>query len=215
MHMGYDFIADLDEYFCEAYANYDKLCLLPGYRMPQMQTTQVDPFGDVVAYTLPANTMRLALQEEKQAILKALKQKMVDVQFSFSFVPVPFRKRVKNLFSKRPYRKVLAEILERAGVSQEEAGKRLDIDGQIWKNICRGRYYPTKNVVFSLAVVCGLPYADAKELLTMQGEGFDYTSVKDTVIAYLLFKKITDPNMVQAALEEYRVTNLFIKEQKE
>ena len=202
MHMGYDFIADLDEYFCEAYANYDKLCLLPGYRMPQMQTTQVDPFGDVVAYTLPA-------------ILKALKQKMVDVQFSFSFVPVPFRKRVKNLFSKRPYRKVLAEILERAGVSQEEAGKRLDIDGQIWKNICRGRYYPTKNVVFSLAVVCGLPYADAKELLTMQGEGFDYTSVKDTVIAYLLFKKITDPNMVQAALEEYRVTNLFIKEQKE
>ena len=57
----YDFIADLDEYFCEKYANYDKLCVLDGYRMPKMQTSEVRADGRTYAYTLPANTMRLAL----------------------------------------------------------------------------------------------------------------------------------------------------------
>ena len=32
----FDFITDLDEYFCEKYANYDKLCVLNGYKMPVM-----------------------------------------------------------------------------------------------------------------------------------------------------------------------------------
>ena len=82
----YDFIADLDEYFCETYANYDKLCVLPGYVMPVMQRSEVREDGRTYAYTLPANTMRLANQEKKAEILAELKKRMTDVTFSF-FLP--------------------------------------------------------------------------------------------------------------------------------
>ena len=96
-------------------------------------------------------------------------------------------------------------------MTAEEAGKRLTIDEGIWKKIVKGAYVPTKNLVFSLALTANLEYADAKQLLIGIGEAFDYTEVRDTVIAYLLFKKITNDEMKKAALEEYRVENLFIK----
>ena len=67
----FDFIADLDEYFCEKYANYDKLCVLQGYKMPKMQDTEVRTDGRTYAYTLPTNTLRLALQENKTELLTA------------------------------------------------------------------------------------------------------------------------------------------------
>ena len=36
--MGFAFMEDLDGYFCEKYANYDRLCVLKGYEMPKMQS---------------------------------------------------------------------------------------------------------------------------------------------------------------------------------
>ena len=81
----YDFISDLDEYFCEKYANYDKLCVLKGYKMPVMQASEVREDGRTYAYTLPASTMRLAAQEKKAELLAALKERMTDVTFSYSF----------------------------------------------------------------------------------------------------------------------------------
>ncbi len=210
--MEFAFIQDLDEYFCEAYANYDKVCLLPGYVMPKMQQTKTDAFGDLVAYTLPANTMRLALQEKKAEMLQALKEKMVDIEFSFSFTPLSLGKRVKQLFSKKKYYRRLTQALTKVSVTPQEAGKRLSVDEKIWQKIVDGAYLPTKNLLFSLALTCNMEYADVKELLTGIGEGFDYTKVRDTVVAYLLFKKITNPDMIKAALGEYKVCNLFLKE---
>ena len=67
--MKFEFISDLDEYFCEQYANYDKICVLPGYRMPKMQDTREDEFGRKYSYTLPAKTMSLANQEKKAELL--------------------------------------------------------------------------------------------------------------------------------------------------
>ena len=208
--MQFDFIKDLDDYFCEAYAGYDKLCLLPGYVMPKMHELKEDAFGDMVASTLPMNTMRLALQEKKEDILRAFKEKIVDVDFSFSFIPVPWYKRLKNLFSKKAYHKQLLEILKNSSVVAEEAAKGLTIDEKIWKKILKGSYLPTKNLIFSLALTANLEYADVKQLLQGIGAAFDYTVVRDTVVAYLLFKKITNPEMKKAALEEYRVKNLFV-----
>ena len=208
--MQFDFIKDLDDYFCEAYAGYDKLCLLPGYVMPKMHELKEDAFGDMVASTLPMNTMRLALQEKKEDILRAFKEKIVDVDFSFSFIPVPWYKRLKNLFSKKAYHKQLLEILKNSSVVAEEAAKGLTIDEKIWKKILKGSYLPTKNLIFSLALTANLEYADVKQLLQGIGAAFDYTVVRDTVVAYLLFKKITNAEMKKAALEEYRVKNLFV-----
>ena len=72
----YDFITDLDEYFCEKYASYDKLTVIPGYKMPVMQATETRADGRRYSYTLPADTMRLANQEKKAEILAQLKEKM-------------------------------------------------------------------------------------------------------------------------------------------
>ena len=62
-------LTDLDEYFCEKYANCDKLCILPNYKMPMMQATEIREDGQSYAYTLPADTMRLARQEKKDELL--------------------------------------------------------------------------------------------------------------------------------------------------
>ena len=66
-----DFISDLDAYFCENYADYDKLSGLTGYRMPLMQATKKDEFGREVGYTLPKTEMRLALQENKESNIRS------------------------------------------------------------------------------------------------------------------------------------------------
>ena len=96
----YDFLIDLDEFFCEKYANYDKLCILPGYKMPMMQASEVREDGRTYAYTLPAETMRLGLQEKKAELLTELKNRMVDTTFSFSFRIHGFWARKKAWFSK-------------------------------------------------------------------------------------------------------------------
>ena len=70
--MGFAFMEDLDGYFCEKYANYDRLCVLKGYEMPKMQTTERREDGTDYSYTLPASTMRLALQRNRAQLLAEL-----------------------------------------------------------------------------------------------------------------------------------------------
>lgn len=209
--MTYDFIADLDEYFCEKYANYDKLCVLNGYKMPLMQASEVDEFGRTRAYTLPANTMRLALQENKKDLLVQLKSKMTDITFSFSFEPVGFFARLKNNYSKYGFTKNFKRMLAKYGIDENEAVKALDVDEEIWKNICKGKFLPSKNLIFSLALTAQFSFDDTEELLAYCYQEFDFTIVKDVVISYLLYNKVYSPVMIQEALEEYKVSNLFIK----
>lgn len=209
--MTYDFIADLDEYFCEKYANYDKLCVLNGYKMPLMQASEVDEFGRTRAYTLPANMMRLALQENKRDLLAQLKSKMTDVTFSFSFEPISFFASLKSKFSKYGFTKNFKRMLAKYGIDEKEAAENLDVDEEIWKNICRGKFQPSKNLIFSLALTAQFSFDDTEELLAYCNQEFDFTIVKDVVISYLLYNKVYSPVMIQEALEEYKVSNLFIK----
>ena len=209
--MSYDFITDLDEYFCEKYANYDKLCILTGYKMPLMQASEVDEFGRTRAYTLPANTMRLALQEKKAELLSQLKSKITDLTFSFSFRPMGFLESFKSKYSKYGFTKNFKKMLVKYGVSEEAAYAGLDISEEIWKNICKGKFLPSKNLIFSLALTAQLSYEDTEELLAYCYEEFDYTVVKDVIVSYLLQNKVYAPQMIAAALDEYKVCNLFIK----
>lgn len=207
----YDFIADLDGYFCEKYANYDKLCILPGYKMPMMQASEVDEFGRTRTYTLPANTMRLALQENKEELLTLLKGKMTDVTFSFSFQPLGFFARLRSKYSKYGFTKNFKKTLQKYGLNEENAAAGLDISKEIWENICKGKFLPSKNLILSLALTAQLSFDDTEELLAYCGAEFDYTIVKDVVVSYLLSNKVYNPEMIQRALTEYKVTNLFIK----
>ena len=207
----YDFIADLDGYFCETYANYDKLCVLPGYVMPVMQRSEVREDGRTYAYTLPANTMRLANQEKKAEILAELKKRMTDVTFSFSFRPYgPFTK-IKNRLSKNAFCKILKSMLAKYGVSAAEALDNLSISEEIWSGILKGDFEPTKNLIYSLALTSQFSYADTCALMVLCGYNFNFTDVKDVVISYLLQQKVYNRGMIDVALAEYKVTNLFIK----
>ena len=206
----FDFIQDLDAYFCERYANYDTLCGLSGYQMPTMQATKTDDFGRTVAYTLPSNTMRLALQPNKDELLKSLKEKLLDKTFSFSFRPYGFFEGLKLKFSRYAFHKHLKAILAKHGITTEDTGKNLAIDTEIWKNIVKGNFEPSKNLILSIALAEHLTFDETKSLLYSCGFEFDFSIVKDIVVAYLLENKVFNRDMIEAALVEYKVTNLFL-----
>ncbi len=206
-----EFLSDLDEYFCDKYANYDKICMLTGYQMPTMQTSKVDEYGRTYAYTLPASVMRLSLQEKKSALLQELKTRIVDKTFSFSFRPLGFFRRFGNVFSKKAPRKVLRATLEKYNLTAEEIGKELNIDEEIWTNICKGKFTLTQNAIYSLALVAHLSIEDATVLLETNGYAFNYAVEKDVVVSYLLEKKVYARTLIDAAFAEYKIANTFLK----
>lgn len=210
--MKYEFITDLDGYFCEKYEDYDKLCVLKGYSMPKMQAVKRLKDGRDYAYTLPQNTMRLALQKNKESLLQELKEGLHDTTFSFSFRPLAFWARVKDKFNKRSFKKVFPIVLQRKNLTVEEVGKKLPVAEKTYKRFLNGRYYPTKNLIFSLGLTFALSDTDVAELMEVCGEGFDFTEPKDVVVAYLLTRNITNRGMIDAALAEYKIGNLFLGE---
>ena len=207
----FDFIADLDEFFCEKYANYDKLCILPGYRMPKMQTSKIDEFGRTYAYTLPANTMRLATQEKKAELLQELKTRMADKTFSFSFRPIGVFGRIRNAFSKYAPHKFLKAILDKNAVTAESAGEELAVEKEIWDGIVKGKYAPTKNLLLSLALTSHIGLEDINALFVVNDYEWDFAVEKDVVVYYLLEQKVFNKDMIERALKEYKVANLFLK----
>ncbi len=206
----YDFLTDLDEYFCEKYANYDKLCILPGYKMPVMQATRLDEYGRTYAYTLPSETMRLATQEKKAELLAILKERITDKTFSFSFRTLGFFGKIKNRCSKYGFPKNLRSILSKYGLTMQAAGEGLSLSKEIWTGICKGSFLPTKNLIFSLALTAQMTMEDTSALLSLCDERIDYAVEKDVVVTYLITRKIFNSGMLQAALNEYKIRNLFI-----
>lgn len=206
-----DFIADLDAFFCEKYAGYDKISILPGYKMPLMQASEMDEFGRMRTYTLPADTMRLAAQEKKEELLTELKSRMVDTTFSFSFAPQGFFARIKARFSKYSVYKNLEVLLKKYDFSDADALETLSIDQEIWQGIRKGKFLPSKNLIFSLALAAHFSFDDTKALLSLCDFTFDYTVVKDVIVCYLLEQKVYNPTMREQALKEYKVDNLFLK----
>lgn len=204
-------LTDLDEYFCKKYANYDKLCLLPGYQMPKMQDSKIGEDGLTYTYTLPVETMSLANQKNKAEVLQALKQRLFDQTFSFSFSVQSWWQRFTNLFRKHTSKKVIRGILEKHGISIAEAGAGLEIPEEVWKGICKGTFLPTKNTVLSFALTAHLTAEDADALFEVCGYEWDYTLVKDTVLSYLLQNRVYNEEIIRKALEEYNVENLFIR----
>lgn len=206
-----EFILQLDEYFCEKYANYDKLCLLPGYKMPLMQASEIRADGRTYAYTLPAETMSLSRQEKKAEILAVLKGRMVDVTFSFSFRPIKLFTRIKNLFSKYAAYKTLDKLMQKYKFTDEGALTNLNVSAEIWKGIRRNKYLPSKNLIFSLGIAGQFSFEDVQTLLRLCGYNFDFTYVKDVVLSYLFKEKVFNSAMLARAFEEYKVANLFLK----
>ena len=205
----YDFIADLDAFFCECYAGYDKICVLKGYKMPLMQRSEMKD-GKMRAYTLPADTMRLALQENAQDLLKQLKEKSNDKTISFTFNTVGFFKRLRRREQYKISHQTFVSLLKLYQLDKERLDG-VDIDNEIWNNIRRGKFLPSKNLIFTLALVGHLTADDTQKMLNAFDYDFDYAVEKDVVIAYLLTRKVFNADMIQAALDEYKIAYLFLK----
>jgi hypothetical protein len=209
--MQFAFLEDLDTYFCEKYENYDKLCVLEGYVMPTMQASKVDEFGRTRTYTLPAKTMRLALQKNKVDILKKLKEKITDKSFSFSFRPLSFWDRFTGLFAKNTFKKEFLALLGRYNLTIEQAKEGLDVTEDVWKMFLNGAAHPTKNFIFSFALVHHISLEDVKRLLSICYNEFDFTQEKDVIVSYLITNSVFNADMVASALKEYKLSNMFIK----
>ena len=209
----FDFIADLDGFFCEKYSNYDKICGLPGYKRPVMQATRVNEDGSTYSYTLPMEKMALVHQEAKEELLKELKTRLVDNTFSFSFVPYGFFRKIKLSMAENSFHRTLRSTFERHSWDMMTFAEELDIPAEVWKNIWLGKFAPTKNLVLTLALVAQLSFEETDTLLLASGNIWDYSVPKDVVVAYLLQQKMYNREMIQAALNEYNVENLFFKKQ--
>ena len=154
--------------------------------------------------------MRLALQEEKNELLAKLKSKMVDKTFSFSFTPIGFFSRIRNVFDKYAFLKIFKKVLKKYNIPLGEAFENIAIANEIKEGIIKGCYAPTKNLILSVALTAHFTYEDTQYLLGVLGEEFDFTEVKDVVLAYLLQQKVYNRQMIDAALAEYKVGNLFL-----
>ena len=87
----------------------------------------------------------------------------------------------------------------------------MEISEEIWKKICKGEFEPSKNLLYSLALTAQFSYDDTCALMYLAGYEFNLADVKDVVICYLLQQKVYNLGMINAALNEYKVSNLFIK----
>ncbi len=103
-------------------------------------------------------------------------------------------------------------MMAKYGLKDEEILSQVNVSPEIWKGIRQNKFLPSKNLILTLALVVQMSYEDTKAMLSLCEEEFDYAIVKDVVIGYLLSRKVYNPAMVQAALEEYKVINLFFKE---
>lgn len=201
----------LDEYFCETYANYDKICMLPGYQMPKMQDSRVGDDGLTYAYTLPSETMSLSRQKNKEEILKELKARAFDQTFSFSFHVQSIWGRIENFFRKKSHGKVLRKLLARHSLTKTQVNALLTIEEEVFNGIYSGKFIPSKNAALSIAFVAEFTVEEIDELFEACGYEWDFTLVKDTVLSYLLINRVYNVELIKSACEEYNVANLFIR----
>ncbi len=205
-----DFIADLDDYFCKTYAGYDKICMLDGYQMPKRQTSEMRN-GKTYAYTLSQELLKLDRQENKGAMLAQLKEKLTDKSFSFTFYTVSGWQKIKYRKFYKEAKQTLGLMLERYQLPDEEVQKTIEIDPFVWKNIVKGKFMPSKNLLLSLFLSAHFSIEDAETMLSAFDCEFDYAQAKDVVVRYLLEQKIYNEQLRQAALAEYKVRHLFLR----
>ena len=205
--MEESYIVALDEYFCARYSDYVKLSAIDGYVMPEVIYVAAD--GNI-ARRGPA-VMRLDHQKNCAELLKKFKDGLTDTDFTFTFTPVPFFERVRDMFREYTFAKLLPVALERCDETVESAGEKLDIEPRLWKKIAKGKLYPQKNTVLALALACRMQSEDVDDLLSVCGFTLGEENVRDVVVRYLLDRGIFNEEMRDKCLAEYKIRSLPIK----
>lgn len=208
--MSEDLIRDLDEYFAKKYENYDLIAGVKSYESVTMSMILKNQ-NRIEQGEMASNEMRkIYCQPQPAVILKEVKEKYVDNNFSFTVKVVPLKLRWKAIFhhSAVPAARI-ADVIEKKGFSPAEFYKEFDYPEATWKGILKGKYLPEKNLIYQIALITGASLEDVNGLLAACGYSFDYSDARDVVIRFLLDYRITNPEMVQAAFAEYKIAPLI------
>ena len=105
----------------------------------------------------------------------------------------------------------LAVIMKKYDFTDKDALENLTIDEEIWRGVRQGKFLPSKNLIFSIVLAAHMSYDDTEVLLTLAGIEWNFAVVKDVILCYLLQQKVYNAPMIERALTEYKVSNLFLK----
>lgn len=202
--MEYDYLTQLDDFFCEQYSDYVKIAAIEGYRMPEMLTVGAD--GNIARRD--PSCMRICHQENRRAVLENFKAAYVDTEFTFNFSYLPLRKRIRDHFRKYTFAKLLPTVLKRYKMTPQEAGEQLALEPAIWQGIVKGKFLPEKNTLMALALTCRMQTADVNNLLIVCGLELKQDNVRDVVFEYLLNQKIFNREMIGRCLAEYHIDTI-------
>lgn len=205
--MEYDYLTQLDDFFCEQYSDYVKIAAIEGYRMPEMLTVGAD--GNIARRD--PSCMRICHQQNKGEILARFKASYVDTEFTFNFSCLSLRRRIKDRFRKYTFAKLLPVVLKRYKTTPQEAGELLALDPVIWRGIVKGKFLPEKNTLMALALVCRMQTSDVNNLFIVCGTELKQDNVRDVVFEYLLNQKIFNREMIDRCLAEYHIDTLPLR----
>lgn len=195
---------DLDEYFMRTYSDYSAISAIAGYDMPERD-------GGSTEYSVGGEKYKLSNQANGKELLEKMKENYVDRDFAFSFSPVKFKERLKDVRRKYTFKKILPRIFRKYSLDINSFYERINVSRPVWKKIVNGKFYPEKGTVFAIAIAGGISHADAKDLLAVCGFEFDYTFVRDVVVSYILEYKIFSPEVYGDILAEYKITSLPLR----
>lgn len=204
--MEYSYIQELDEFFCSQYSDYVRIAAIEGYKMPEMLTVGAD--GNITRKD--SKRMRLIYQENWKELLHTFKNNIADTEITFNFSYPHFGERTKDRFRKQTFCKLLPEVLKKYDETPESVGKKLAIEQRVWQGIVKGKFYPEKNTVMAIALVCRMQTIDVNNLLAVCGFTLRADNVRDIVFEYLLMQKIFNAEMRQRCLDEYRIDTIPI-----
>lgn len=202
--MSSELIKDLDEYFCKKYANYSAISAIEGYEMPGRGAHSTQ-------YNVEGERYKLCYQPKKEELLGTFKRNYVDKDFSFAFIPVRGRERFKDFRRKYTLKKILPVIFKKYSLDVKTFYERINVSQEIWINIVKGKFYPSKNTVLAVALAGGISTEDTRALLAVCGFELDYAYVRDVVVSYIINYKVYTPQLVKRLLEEYKITCLPLK----
>ena len=208
--MSEDFIKDLNEYFCKKYANYGLISSLPSYESLTISMV-LQNRNRIEEGEYSANEMRkLLYQPNVEQVLKELKERYVDNNFTFSVRIAPFRMRVKAFFrSKKLPGALIAEKIRKSGEDPAAMAQMLGVSEEIWKNVLRGYYIPEKVLLFKLALLLGMSQEDHLALMEACDAYYNFEDARDVVVRYLIDYRVFNRDMIDRAFDEFHIRRIL------
>ena len=208
--MSEQFIQDLNEYFSKKYADFDLICTSPSYESVTISMLLQNRNRIEEGEHMTNEMRKIAYQPNAEQVLKEVKERYVDNNFTFSFRIAPVKQRLKALFgSKSVSGKRIAALISRYGEDPSGMAEKLGVSEEIWRNVLKSNYIPEKVLIYRLTLALGMSLDDNLELMEVCGVSYDFADARDVIVRYLVDYRIFNPEMIAATFDEFRIRRLF------